>query len=151
MLTRLIYASRPSRALGIAEVDRILSASKQNNAAAHISGALIYTDHFFMQCLEGPRNDVNATYLRISADERHTDCVLLRYEHVDARLFAHWAMGRIQLAADRSPIVQRYSTHGMLDPYALNSRQAEMFMQDVAHVAGASKARDIERSLRTNA
>ena len=134
MLVRLIYVSRPTQNLGIYEVNEILQISKKNNARDHITGALIYSDHVFLQCLEGPRNEVNQTYQRIGKDERHMDCVLLQYEHVDARLFGRWDMGSIQFKAEHNPVVMKYSAHGYFDPYGMNSRQCEMFMRDVAQL-----------------
>jgi len=132
MLVRLIYASRPNARIGISEVQKILEISKRNNGNAHLSGALIFTEHFFLQCLEGHRNAVNQTYARISKDDRHTDCVLLRYDHVDARIFGKWSMGQIALKKQQNPIIEKYSTHGFFDPYAMNSNQAELFMIDIA-------------------
>lgn len=132
MLVRLIYASRPSRTLGISEMAKIMSISQRNNGATNLSGALIYTDHFFMQCLEGERNAVNEAYTRIGKDDRHMDCVLLRYEHVDARMFGQWSMGQIALGKEHNPIVYRYSEHGFFDPYNMTSNQSELFMHDVS-------------------
>ncbi|OIQ00742.1 MAG: hypothetical protein AUK35_02550 [Zetaproteobacteria bacterium CG2_30_46_52] len=132
MLVRLIYASRPAKNIGISEVSQIMSVSKHNNQMGNLSGALIYTEHFFMQCLEGDRNAVNEAYTRIGKDDRHTDCVLLRYEHVDFRIFGQWSMGQISLGKQQNPIVKKYSDHGYFDPYTMNSNQSELFMHDVA-------------------
>jgi len=152
MLVRLIYASRPSETLSIHELDSILSVSKRNNAANHLSGILVYGDHFFLQCLEGPRNEVNESYLRISRDPRHNDCMVLLYEHVDCRIFGQWAMGRIQYKAEASRLAKKYSTHGFLDPYAMRSTQAEQFMEELGRLAeAASKRSRLEKSLRTTA
>ncbi len=147
MLVRLIYASRPSRALAIHEVDEILKVSKHNNAAKHISGVLIYGDYFFMQCLEGPRNEVNETYLRICRDDRHHDCILMLYEQVDCRIFGHWAMGRIQYKAKSSSLAMKYSPHGYLDPYAMTSTQAEKFMRELGEFAKAAEKKRLNKSL----
>jgi len=152
MLVRLTYASRPSKELSIHEVDTILAISKRNNAANHLSGILVYGDHFFLQCLEGPRNEVNDTYLRIARDPRHTDCMLLRYEHVDCRIFGQWAMGRIQYKAEASGLAKKYSTHGFLDPYAMSSNQAEKFMIELGELAANANSRQkLQKTLRTTA
>jgi len=149
MLVRLTYTSRPGEQLGIHEVDTILTTSKRNNATNHISGILVYGDHFFLQCLEGPRNEVNDTYLRIAGDKRHTDCMLLRYEHVDCRIFGQWAMGRIQYKAEASGLAKKYSTHGFLDPYAMSSNQAEKFMIELGELAQvANERKQLHKTLR---
>lgn len=148
MIVRLIYTSRPARALAMHEVEDILQISKRNNTANHISGMLVYGDHFFLQCLEGPRNEVNETYLRICRDDRHQDCILLRYEQVECRIFGQWAMGRIQYKASASLLAMKYSAHGILDPYAMSSVQAEMFMKELGDIAkAAAEKKKLTRSL----
>ena len=132
MLVRLIYASRPTDEIGIHEVSKILKVSKKNNAKSNITGVLVYSTHVFLQCLEGPRNEVNQTFQRICNDTRHNDCVLLQYMAVDARLFGRWDMGNIKFKAEHNPIVLKYSEHGFFDPYDMNSNQIEMFMKDIA-------------------
>jgi len=135
MLVRLIYCSRPARQLGINDIGKIINVSEKNNKPDHISGILIFTDVFFIQCLEGPRNAVNQAYTRICQDDRHMDCILLRYEHVDSRLFGQWAMGRIELTSQHHPVVYKYSAHEFLDPYAMSSNQAELFMRDMGKIS----------------
>lgn len=146
MLVRLIYASRPSQQVGIHGVNEILTISKKNNIKDNITGALVYSEHVFLQCLEGPRNEVNTTYRRICADARHTDCVLLQYMDIDFRLFGRWDMGSIQFKAEHNPLVMKYSEHGFFDPYNMNSRQCEMFMKDIA----VAVSKSLKRTLITN-
>lgn len=143
MLVRLIYASRPAHQLGIHAVNEILKVSKKNNARDHITGALVYSEHVFLQCLEGPRNEVNIAYQRISKDTRHTDCLLLQYTAVDSRLFTRWDMGNIQFKAEHNPIVLKYSDHDFFDPYNMNSNQCEMFMKDLAIVVSKSQKQSL--------
>ena len=93
---RLVYYSR-NAILGLDEevreaVDQILTASKRNNASAGISGALMFTDGYFAQVLEGQRDAVEEVFERIQLDDRHADVQLLSFEAVDGRLFPNWAM-----------------------------------------------------------
>lgn len=92
-LHRLVYVSRNRIAGGIeAEIEAILAASRRNNAAAGVTGALIFNSGVFAQVLEGPRRAVEATFERIQRDDRHGAVQVLAFEPVDQRRFAGWSM-----------------------------------------------------------
>lgn len=74
------------------EIARILDASRRNNAAAGITGALIYSRDSFAQALEGPEGEVRALYRRLSADPRHADPIILAEREVQQRQFGRWSM-----------------------------------------------------------
>lgn len=92
---RLIYKSTPSNYFSGAAIDDILACSRRHNAEQHISGVLYFSRYFLFQVLEGEVTEVNALYNRITADKRHTDCVLLDYRHITERHFTDWSMGYI--------------------------------------------------------
>jgi hypothetical protein len=77
------------------QVDDILHASRRNNAECEVTGALLATDRYFAQVLEGEREAVEAAYERIARDPRHKDIVLTLYESIEARRFPSWAMAYI--------------------------------------------------------
>ena len=96
-LHRLVYYSR-NRIGGSSDrigdqVRDILAASRRNNLAANVTGALMFNAGCFAQVLEGDRDIVEATFERIQRDERHGDVAMLLFESVPARLFGHWSMG----------------------------------------------------------
>ena len=98
-LYRLIYCSRnvitqvaPTGATE-REVRAILDASRRNNAADAITGALLFTASGFAQVLEGPREVVERTFERISGDPRHTDVTVLSFTPTERRSFPDWSMG----------------------------------------------------------
>ncbi len=92
ILCRLIYASKRDVRIPL-NVHDIVRVSRKNNAAAGVTGFLFFDEKYFAQVLEGPRDDVNATYHRIIRDERHRDVVLMSCEEIQNRLFAYWSMG----------------------------------------------------------
>lgn len=95
-LYRLVYASR--NLLGASETDtraaveRILEASRRNNARAGVTGALMFNDGAFAQVLEGPQKGVEDTFERIQRDLRHSDVTVLECRPVTQRSFAEWSM-----------------------------------------------------------
>lgn len=97
-MLQLTYISSITPAYGAEIVTDILKASRRNNAAAGVTGVLVFDGRRFLQALEGETAEVNATYQRIKADPRHRAIVLLSSNHVEERAFGGWAM-----AAERVP------------------------------------------------
>jgi len=124
MLVRLMYASRTADAVDPDALQHILRQCKDNNPAQGITGLLCHcsASAIFMQVLEGGRAAVNQLYLRIAADARHSDVVLLSYEEIGERRFAGWSMGQVNLSRLNPGLLLKYSATATLDPYAMSGR-----------------------------
>jgi GrpB-like predicted nucleotidyltransferase (UPF0157 family) len=109
-LLQLIYISTAAPGLHQATVSDILKVSRNNNAAAGVTGLLLFDGYRFLQALEGEQAMVNATYQRIKADPRHRAVVLLSQKEVTERAFGDWAM-----AAQRVAIAQGETVAEMVD------------------------------------
>lgn len=90
-LIHLVYASQP---FGYDEITlaSILAAARQNNVRNAITGSLICREDLYLQLLEGPEDEVEATYERIARDYRHVEVRKLVHQAAQQRLFSHWAM-----------------------------------------------------------
>lgn len=75
------------------ELLELLEFARRHNAAAGITGMLLYKDGNFIQALEGPEAAVRALYRRIQLDTRHRGILKLLDEPIAARRFEHWSMG----------------------------------------------------------
>jgi hypothetical protein len=117
MLVRLMYASRVASTIDEEELQAILRHARAANPKLGVTGALCHADGTFIQVLEGGRDAVNRLYLRIAADARHKDVVLLRYDEIAERHFAGWAMGLVNLARLNPALLLKYSECARLDPY----------------------------------
>jgi Sensors of blue-light using FAD len=84
-----------------AELGSIFSAARANNKKAGVTGALLVTDDWFVQVLEGEADAVRALYQRICADTRHERITLITEGTAPGRTFARWAMAKV--AADGEP------------------------------------------------
>lgn len=91
MLTQLIYASKPF-GFTSSVLDDILTVSRACNARDDITGTLICRADMYLQLIEGPEVAIQATYKRITADDRHLNVNLLISRGVTGRLFPEWAM-----------------------------------------------------------
>ena len=98
-LVRLVYVSRAAADLleddHRASVRSILETSRRNNAAADVSGALLFGGGHFAQILEGPAEAVEATFERIQLDDRHTRVNLIDFAPAGERRFASWSMAAV--------------------------------------------------------
>jgi hypothetical protein len=91
VLTQLIYASKPF-GFTSSVLDDILTVSRARNARDEITGTLICRADMYLQLIEGPEVAIQATYKRITADDRHLNVNLLISRGVTGRLFPEWAM-----------------------------------------------------------
>ena len=94
-LCRLVYRSdsRIDHNDDVA-LDGIFRVSVRNNLRDKITGALALPDGKFVQVIEGDKLDLVALMVRIRADDRHTNVVVLGEWPITARLFPGWAMAR---------------------------------------------------------
>ena len=135
MLVRLMYASR---AVGDVDDDALLAIlrqSKARNPKDGITGVLCCSEGVFIQVLEGGRSAVNRLYNRIVADARHTDVVLLSYEEIGERRFAHWSMGQVNMHRLNPALLLKYSERATLDPYAVSGKVSMALFEELVSTA----------------
>jgi hypothetical protein len=94
---RLIYSSHST----IPATDRdtvlaqIFDVSRSRNKKAGVTGALLLTDHYFVQVLEGDEATVTALYERIRADGRHERVEVVESGTTGSRAFPRWSMAQV--------------------------------------------------------
>lgn len=94
---RLIYRSH-SR-IPAADRPKVLSAifdvARARNRKAQVTGALLITDHYFVQALEGDEAAVRSLFDSISGDHRHTEVIVIEEGVCAGRTFSRWSMARV--------------------------------------------------------
>ena len=79
-----------------ADLQQIVETSRLRNAAARVSGMLLFGNNRFLQLLEGPGPAVERTYRRVLSDARHRDAMLV-YDGIGEPLrFAEWPMAFVR-------------------------------------------------------
>lgn len=73
-------------------VDQIVVAARENNSAAGLTGALIFTGTDFAQTLEGDEAEVRKLMERISKDDRHEYIEIIYSAEHPHREYADWKM-----------------------------------------------------------
>ena len=101
-MLQLTYISTASRDITELAVNDILKSARRNNAAAGVTGLLLYDGKRFLQALEGGAEAVNRIYDAIKADPRHRAIVLLSSRETDKRAFGNWSMAAQRVGAGAS-------------------------------------------------
>jgi hypothetical protein len=108
-MKRVRYISRFAESLSHQDIDEIVQTSQKNNPRRHITGMLVASGDLFYQLLEGPKDEIDLLYARISKDPRHEQILLLESEvgHFE-RICPDWAMQKVDLSlkstAETAPI-----------------------------------------------
>lgn len=101
-LFSLVYVSSATRLMTPAELRELLTVSRTNNAAAGISGMLLYKSGNFIQVLEGSKSAVESTFAKISRDTRHRGCLVLLRAQQEQRDFEEWSMGFYDMDSEQT-------------------------------------------------
>lgn len=128
-LIRAIYASQKNDDLTRSDIEAILLDSRANNARAEITGLLCFSHHYFLQCLEGSREQVNELYNRITRDTRHAEPFIIDYSEIDERSFSSWAMGFVPDTAISRELIIKFSPSGTFDPTQMSAASALGFLK----------------------
>ena len=119
-IVRLIYFSEyridPSKGPVFTQLTEILDASNRNNQAKNITGALLFDNNWFVQCLEGALNDVWTTFQRIEQDHRHANVSFLEMAKIPSRRFGNWWMWGAQKTEENAALFEPYLYNGRFMP-----------------------------------
>jgi Sensors of blue-light using FAD len=115
-LCQLIYFSM-KQDLGPGGIESILDRSREQNLKNDVTGVLLFNQDYFLQLLEGSREQVTSTFCRVAADPRHGTVTLISVQDIDERDFPDWNMGYVP---STSPVLnaalRKYSPTGEASP-----------------------------------
>lgn len=100
---RLIYRSHDLIApeQRKAALGDLFSHARSNNKRLQLSGALLVSDDWFVQTLEGDEATVRGLFAKIERDPRHDRVEVLEADPVAGRVFSRWAMARVAEDGER--------------------------------------------------
>ena len=90
---RFIYVSYAPDEMNFDTLRDISTVSNMRNRQDDLTGALLWSPGVFLQLLEGPKLELDATLARISADPRHSRMTTLVDKKVREITCGHWDMG----------------------------------------------------------
>lgn len=143
-LSSLVYVSRSAMPLerDAGRVQAIVTAAHAKNDVLKITGALIYTELYFAQILEGPRRAIEGLIEKIRVDARHRDVTIVSTNVISSRDFSSWAMMNLGL----SPRLDRY-IKPLISPAATPSSRGQSLERLLAFMkaqAGGGDLNDLE-------
>jgi len=130
-LVRLLYYSRASREMSLADLKDILGTARDNNSSIDVCGMLCYDKRYFLQALEGERETVNELYLDIADDPRHDEVVIISYDEVPTTIFPQWQMGYAGSSAKFSELLKTLGQQEFT-PAAMSVEHAFEFLKEMS-------------------
>jgi hypothetical protein len=97
-LRSIVYVSSAAHELTTAELEALLADARAFNREHEVTGVLLHSGPYFMQCLEGGAEDVGKAYERIKQSSQHKGIVEYMDSPVAERTFGSWEMGSAQAA-----------------------------------------------------
>ena len=124
---RLIYRSRSRIAAEErpTELAQIFGVARSNNKEKGVTGALLVTDHWFVQALEGDEPTVRRLYEQIRDDERHDEVTVIESTEVDGPVFSRWSMAEVSKLGHAD--IPLHVTEGRIHPAAERPLTREQF------------------------
>lgn len=129
-LTSLIYASR-AKNIDEDALRVILAKARKNNERLDVTGVLVFNSNYFLQCLEGGRENVNFLYRTILCDDRHDDPEILDYRTIDCRRFEKWRMAYVGESVLRRDEILKCSVSSTFQPYSMSGEGARQLLASV--------------------
>ncbi|MGL0927342.1 hypothetical protein XM79_u0040 [Vibrio vulnificus] len=130
-LTRLIYVSTLSKSCDSVALKDILHKSREHNITSKITGLLSHNEKYFMQCLEGSREEINRTYNDIVNDPRHSKVTIVYFEEIHSRQFGDWSMGDVPQSHLTSLLNLQFSGSDEFKPYDLTGQSAYLMLLEL--------------------
>lgn len=90
---QLVYISDRCATTDDVAINKIKLRAEPNNLRRNITGALLFTERYFLQYLEGEAAVVDALYASICRDMRHRNVRLLLRKPIQQRDFSRWSLG----------------------------------------------------------
>ena len=133
-LVRLIYISQTVSELNEESVANILSTASRNNKEKNITGHLCFNQSYFLQCLEGGSEEVNAIYHKIMKDPRHHHIRLIDFSEIEQRFFINWSAGLNMNSQTKREVFFKYSASNEFDPYTLSAQSTRLYLKELSDI-----------------
>lgn len=144
---QLVYASKYRNLNTFDIVQDIVQKSKKNNRKHNITGVLVFSSGYFLQCIEGDRTAINKLYYNICNDKRHFNVNLLRYDQISERSFPFWTMAFASETEENKKIYFKYGMN-KFNPFKISYEGLLPFLRQLGFIYSDE---DAYRSLNTKA
>lgn len=131
-LSRITFYSRNAIKVGESAgvIRGILHACSEYSPSSGLTGGLVFNERFYLQVMEGAREQIARQMASIMADERHAGVTLIGMHEIERRDFDGWAVGYAGRTIDAERLFLRYGTVMELDPTRMTGASAEAFVRE---------------------
>ena len=92
----LTYRSIAIPEITVEQIEGILKTARSFNSKNDVSGCLIFSKGYFIQLLEGSKDNIKELMDSIDADKRHTNVDILSEGETEERIFKTWDMAYLK-------------------------------------------------------
>jgi len=92
MIAHISYRSRALQAFSDNDLRAIEAYASNNNKKIGVTGIFLYNDGEFFQAIEGPPEQLEGVWAKISADERHSITEVQKMSFSPYRMYSGWNM-----------------------------------------------------------
>ena len=92
----LTYRSIAIPEITVEQIEDILKTARSFNSKNDVSGCLIFSKGYFIQLLEGSKDNIKELMDSIDADKRHTNVDILSEGETEERIFKTWDMAYLK-------------------------------------------------------
>jgi len=110
------------------EISRIMYPAPRTQADELAGGIFHYGNRYFLQCIEGPREAVEAIYQRNCDDARHKNTELLAAAPITRRMFPGNTMNYVSMRGQLLELLGRHDI-GEFNPYRITPEILDEFLQ----------------------
>ena len=127
MLQRIIYFS--ARTESGASLEQLAAEAAERNSETNITGLLVASLRWFVQVLEGEREDVNHLFQAICQDKRHANVTLVAAEEIAGYSYPEWSMNCLEDVERVARLWCGGKDDGLCNPSGMSARQIQDFLQ----------------------
>lgn len=133
-MVQIIYTSRVSSNVSFDDVARILTFASKNNSEKNITGMMLYSPQYFMQCIEGEKSAIEELMQKILKDKRHHDIHIYGSKSITQRDFTAWNLGYLSYSSAVHKIICESTSKESYLPYELNYEEAVKLLKRLSLV-----------------
>lgn len=133
-MKQLIYVSRVAPHVTFDEVQKILTIAVAKNREFNITGMMLYSHDYFLQCIEGDEERILQLLANLKKDRRHYDIKVYDIRDVDERSFEDWNSGFLSYSRAIHAIIAKTTKQELFMPYELSYIEARELLKELSKV-----------------
>ncbi|MGD9969397.1 MAG: EAL domain-containing protein [Sulfuricurvum sp.] len=133
-MIRLVYVSQPDKSVDYSVIQELLTLSHRRNRERNLTGAVVFDGQYFIQCLEGDAETVNALFAKIKQDSRHHSISVIDHSQIIHRQFTEWQMSYMGHFV-YNYVISTFCQDVAYDPYMMEREELLSLLQNIIRIA----------------